>query len=118
VLLRTALVNLIGNAVKFSSEAEQPRIEVEASVEGRDVVVCVKDNGCGFPAELAPRLFEPFFRAPGAQQQGHGLGLSVARRAIEAMGGRIWAVPRADRGAELCFRLGDALAGAPVRATA
>jgi len=109
VLLRTALVNLIGNAVKFSLDAEAPCIEVNAEVDGRDVLVCVKDNGCGFPAELAPRLFEPFFRAPGVRAQGHGLGLSVARRAVEAMGGRIWAQPRAERGAELCFRLGDAL---------
>ncbi len=118
VLLRTALVNLIGNAVKFSSEVDEPRIEVNASQEGRDVVVCVRDNGCGFPAELAPRLFEPFFRAPGVQRPGHGLGLSIARRAIEAMGGRIWAVARAERGAELCFRLGGAVADEPVKIAA
>ena len=42
----------------------------------------------------------------------------VARRAVEAMGGRIWAEPRAERGAELCFRLGGALADAPAKLAA
>ena len=109
VLLRTALVNLIGNAVKFSSEADEPRVEVDAAVEGRDVIVHVRDNGCGFPPELAPRLFEPFFRAPGAQQVGHGLGLSIARRAVEAMGGRIWATAQPGQGAQIGLRLTGAL---------
>lgn len=109
VLLRTALVNLIGNAVKFSSEADEPRVEVDAAAEGRDVIVQVRDNGCGFPAELAPRLFEPFFRAPGTQQLGHGLGLSIARRAVEAMGGRIWATAQPGQGAQIGFRLTGAL---------
>ncbi|MGD9834273.1 MAG: ATP-binding protein [Piscinibacter sp.] len=109
VLLRTALVNLIGNAVKFSSGADEPRVEVDAAVEGGDVVVHVRDNGCGFPAELAPRLFEPFFRAPGTQQLGHGLGLSIARRAVEAMGGRIWATAQPGQGAQIGLRLTGAL---------
>lgn len=109
VLLRTALVNLIGNAVKFSSAADAPRIDVDATVEGSGVVVTVRDNGCGFPAELAPRLFEPFFRAPGVSALGHGLGLSIARRAVEAMGGRIWAAAQPGQGAQISFRLADAL---------
>lgn len=112
VLLRTALVNLIGNAVKFSRNVDQPSIDIQARVEGRDVNVCVRDNGVGFPADCAERLFEPFFRAPGTQQEGHGLGLSLTRRAIEAMGGRVWAVARPDGGAELCFQLKGALLAA------
>lgn len=120
VLLRSALVNLIGNAVKFSSEADEPRVDVAAAVEGSDVIFQVRDNGCGFPAELAPRLFEPFFRAPGVQQLGHGLGLSIARRAVEAMGGRIWATARPGQGAQIGFRLSaaaSASASVPLEAT-
>ena len=109
VLLRTAFVNLIGNAVKFSREASAPRVELESRVEGRDVTLCVRDNGSGFPAECAARLFDPFYRAPGTRQEGHGLGLSLTRRAIEAMGGQVWAVSRPQGGAELCFRLKGAL---------
>ena len=116
VLLRTAFVNLIGNAVKFARDVAEPRIEVEARTEGRDVLLSVRDNGIGFPAEFAARLFEPFFRAPGASQEGHGLGLSLTRRAIEAMGGQVWAQAPAQGGAELCVRLKGALLPAPARA--
>lgn len=109
VLLRTAFVNLIGNALKFTREAAEPRIEIDARTEGRDVVLSVRDNGSGFPAEFATRLFDPFFRAPGTRQEGHGLGLSLTRRAIEAMGGQVWAVAPPQGGAELCVRLKGAL---------
>lgn len=109
VLLRTAFVNLIGNALKFSRETAEPRIEVDARIEGRDVVLSVRDNGSGFPAEFAGRLFDPFFRAPGTLQEGHGLGLSLTRRATEAMGGQVWAVSPPQGGAELCVRLKSAL---------
>ncbi len=116
VLLRTAFVNLIGNAVKFSREAAEPRIEIDARTDGRDVVLSVRDNGSGFPAEFAARLFDPFFRAPGTRQEGHGLGLSLTRRAIEAMGGQVWAVAPPQGGAELCVRLKGALLPAAGRA--
>jgi signal transduction histidine kinase len=116
VLLRTALVNLIGNALKFSREAAEPRIEVDARIEGRDVVLSVRDNGSGFPAEFAGRLFDPFFRAPGTLQEGHGLGLSLTRRAVEAMGGQVWALSPPQGGAELCVRLKSALLPAGPRA--
>lgn len=116
VLLRTAFVNLIGNAVKFSREAAEPCIEIDARTEGRDVVLSVRDNGSGFPAESAERLFDPFYRAPGARQEGHGLGLSLTRRAIEAMGGQVWAVAPPQGGAELCVRLKGALLPAALAA--
>ena len=116
VLLRTAFVNLIGNALKFSREAAEPRIDIGARTEGRDVTVSVRDNGSGFPAEFAARLFDPFFRAPGTRQEGHGLGLSLTRRAIEAMGGQVSAVSPPQGGAELCFRLPAALLPAALAA--
>lgn len=116
VLLRTAFVNLIGNAVKFARDVAEPRIEIEARTDGRDVVLCVRDNGSGFPVEFAARLFDPFFRAPGTRQEGHGLGLSLTRRAIEAMGGQVWAVAPPQGGAELCVRLRSALLQAGPRA--
>jgi signal transduction histidine kinase len=107
-LLRTVFVNLIGNAVKFTRDTAAPRIDIEAGTEGRDVWVCVRDNGVGFSADAAEHLFEPFYRAHDKRFEGHGLGLSIVRRAVEALGGHAWAQSPAQGGAQLCFTLGDA----------
>ena len=104
-LLRVIFVNLMGNAAKFSRESAAPRIEIESRVEGRDVTVVVRDNGIGFDAEVAARLFDPFFRGHDARFEGHGLGLSVVRRAVEAMGGQVRARRAATGGAEIAFTL-------------
>lgn len=121
-LLRPVLVNLIGNAVKFSRDAAQPRIDIEAQQHGPDLTLCVRDNGVGLPAGSADRIFEPFEQAHGARFEGHGLGLSIVRRAVQAMGGRTWAEARPQGGAALCFTLPGAIveaaAPAPVHAAA
>jgi len=108
-LLRPVFVNLLANAVKFTRETRLPQIHVDARVEGHDVTVYVRDNGAGFAPEAARRLFEPFFRAHDAHYEGHGLGLSIVRRAVEALGGRVWAEAGAPGGACLAFRLVDAM---------
>lgn len=118
-LLRPVLVNLIGNAVKFSREAAQPRIDVDATVHDRDLAICVRDNGVGMSAEVAERIFDPFYRAHGARFEGHGLGLSIVRRAVQTMKGRTWAEPQPQGGAALCFTLpGAVIAEAPRHADA
>lgn len=104
-LLRRVFVNLIGNAVKFSRAAAQPLVQVQAQADGPDVTVRVRDNGIGFDPAQAERLFEPFFRAHPHSHEGHGLGLSIVRRAVEAMGGRVWAEGAPGAGAALCFTL-------------
>ena len=65
------------------------------------------DDGPGFPAEETNRLFELFYRSPGtaATASGAGIGLFVCARLIRAMGGRIWASPRPEGGAEFGFAL-------------
>lgn len=108
-LLRPVFVNLIGNAVKFTRGSAAPQIDIDAAVDGRDVSVCVRDNGVGFAPEMAQRIFEPFYRGHAASHEGHGLGLSIVRRAIEAMGGTVWAQPAEGGGASLCFRIPAAL---------
>jgi signal transduction histidine kinase len=107
-LLRQVFVNLIGNAAKFSRESSAPRIDIDARVEGRAVTVCVSDNGVGFEPGVAERIFEPFYRAHDRRFEGHGLGLSIVRRAVEAMGGSVSAQSAKQGGASLCFKLPDA----------
>jgi signal transduction histidine kinase len=93
--LRRVLQNLLGNAVKFRSQAP-PRIEVSALRDSREWVVTVRDNGLGVDAEQASRIFGMFERAD-SEIDGVGIGLAVSRRIVEAHGGRIW-VERADGG--------------------
>ena len=107
-LLRAVFVNLIGNALKFSRSAALPRVAIDAQAEGMAVRLCVHDNGVGFDADQAARLFEPFYRGHAGGFQGHGLGLSIVRRAVEAMGGTVGASGRPGQGATLHFSLPSA----------
>jgi signal transduction histidine kinase len=104
-LLRPALVNLIGNALKFSRHREQPvvRISAEPGPKPGELTLSVRDNGMGFDPAKADQLFEPFQRLHGAQIEGHGVGLSIVRRAVERLGGRLRAEGLPDQGA--CFQI-------------
>ncbi len=106
-LLRPVLLNLIGNALKFSARQQAPRVEIGCRTEPADgaLTVWVRDNGVGFPPERAGELFQPFHRLHGRAFQGHGVGLSIVRRAVERHGGRVWAESRPGEGATFCFSL-------------
>jgi K+-sensing histidine kinase KdpD len=97
--------NLLSNAAKYSPR--DATIEVRLEDAGDEVVVRVLDRGRGFQSEESDDLFELFYRSPAtaAQASGAGIGLFVCRRLITAMGGRIWARPRPDGGAEFGFAL-------------
>ena len=104
-LLRPVLVNLITNALKFSRDAHPPIVRIDASIEAGEVTVHVRDNGVGFDSAAAGRLFEPFMRLHGRRFEGHGIGLSIVRRAVERHGGRVWAEAEPDHGAAFHFTL-------------
>lgn len=97
IALARIVDNLVGNAVRYTEEG---RIHVAARVTDGRLVVTVADSGPGIESERIPTLFEPFVR--GADSIGHGLGLSIARRLVESLGGHI-AVSSAP-GAGSCFR--------------
>ena len=98
--LRRVLQNLLGNAVKYRSEAA-PRVEVSALRDSQEWVVTMRDNGLGVDPDKATRIFDMFARANDATD-GVGIGLAVCRRIVEAHGGRIWA--EAPEGGGSAFR--------------
>jgi PAS domain S-box-containing protein len=98
------LVNLVGNALKYSPPEEAVTIRIE--VQGPEVVIAVRDRGVGVPQEEIPHLFERYFRArTGKRMAGLGLGLFISRQLIEAHGGRIWVQSEVGRGSTFTFAL-------------
>ena len=96
--------NLLANAAKYGESGTTVRVSAEQIDD--EVIVRVCDEGPGIKAEEADRLFELFYRSPSTiQKPGAGIGLFVARRLAESMGGRIWARPLSPRGSEFGFAL-------------
>jgi two-component system sensor histidine kinase/response regulator len=106
--LRQVLVNLVGNAIKFT---ERGHVSVAVGVEERrdDAVVLhfsVTDTGIGIPTEKHQAVFEPFMQADGSTTRrfgGTGLGLTIARTLVELMGGRVWLESEATAGSVFHF---------------
>jgi two-component system, OmpR family, sensor kinase len=88
-LLESVLGNLLSNACKYLGDQREPRVQVGARAGDHEVVIEVCDNGVGMEPEVAARIFEPFYRAPGRSEPGLGLGLATVHRIVEAHGGRI-----------------------------
>ncbi len=104
LLLRQLLENLLGNAWKFS--ARQPRVLIEFGRDADSGAFFVRDQGAGFDATQAPRLFQPFERLHGqAEFPGTGMGLATVRRIALRHGGQAWAQSRPE-GATFFFSLG------------
>jgi PAS domain S-box-containing protein len=103
--LRQVLVNLLGNAVKFTSAGGVTlRIGVAPGTSGLRLAVEVEDSGPGIAPEDRARIFEPFVQAgKPAGQKGTGLGLAITRQFVELMGGEIGLTGQLERGS--CFRV-------------
>ncbi len=105
-LLRVVLENLLGNAWKFTSREAEARIEFGAvEREGRSVYH-VTDNGVGFDAAYADRIFDPFQRLHAEDEfEGVGVGLATVTRIIRRHGGSLWAEGQPGKGATFYFTL-------------
>jgi len=92
LLLDQVLTNLLENAAKYAPAGARISVSAQAGDAGRMLRLAVEDSGSGVPDRLQTHLFEKFFRAPqaaGAGQRGTGLGLSVVRGLVMAMGGTV-----------------------------
>ncbi|HKJ28329.1 MAG TPA: ATP-binding protein [Anaerolineales bacterium] len=99
------LYNLVSNAVKYSTNGGE--IRLTGSVQPDEIIICVEDQGQGIAPGDIHHIFDRFYRAESAQRKtkGAGLGLYLSRAVIEAHGGKIWADPRQNEGARICFSL-------------
>lgn len=100
--LAQALENLLRNAIRHSPDDGVVRLRGER--QGADWLVSLEDQGPGVAEQDLQRMFEPFRRLEGACGKGFGLGLSIARKAIELQGGQLWA-SRLPRGLSMTMRL-------------
>jgi PAS domain S-box-containing protein len=105
-LIRQVWLNLISNAVKFSSKRERAVIEVNFLQEGDSSIYWIRDNGAGFDMRYAGKLFTIFWRLHTDKEfEGTGIGLAIVQRLIHRHGGEVWAESEVDKGATFYFTL-------------
>jgi len=109
VRVRQALVNLVGNALKFTPEGGRVWVRAALSNQHEGLRIDVEDTGPGIPAEEHERIFVEFQQAPvtrtAGRPEGAGLGLTLARRFAEMHGGRLWVESEVGRGSTFILTL-------------
>ena len=105
-MIRQVWINLISNAIKYSSKKTSPEVEIGSYHQDDMVCYYVRDNGAGFNQQYAHKLFGVFQRLHKQHEfDGTGVGLAICKRIIERHHGRIWAEGQADIGATFFFAL-------------
>jgi len=105
-LLEVVLVNLLGNAWKFTGKRSVSRIELGTTPQNGEPAFFVRDNGAGFDMDYAGKLFSAFQRLHSAHEfEGSGIGLATVARIVHRHGGRVWAEGAVGRGATFYFTL-------------
>lgn len=102
--LKQVLFNLVRNAIQASEAGTQ--VDVTLQTSAKKAIIVVSDHGCGIDAAVMPQLFDPFFTTKSDQpKQGLGLGLSVSRGLVEAMGGKVSVQSQIGQGSQFTIML-------------
>ncbi|MBC6111303.1 ATP-binding protein [Pedobacter fastidiosus] len=101
-LIKQVWINLISNAIKYSSHKKETRIEIGASLKGNQVTYYIKDEGAGFDMQYYDKLFGVFQRLHSQEEfEGTGIGLAIVQKIIHRHNGTIWAESKLTEGT--CF---------------
>jgi signal transduction histidine kinase len=104
--LLLAMRNLLENALKYTRDTAQPRISISCRRTDRGVLLSVADNGIGFDMEYHDHIFKIFQRLHRDDQfPGTGIGLALVHKAVDRIGGRVWAQSKAGEGATFHIEL-------------
>ena len=105
-MMKQVIVNLIGNAIKYSNKKETSIIEIGSYREINENIYYIKDNGAGFDMKYYDKLFGVFQRLHNDKEfEGTGVGLALVKRIITKHGGKTWAEAKVDEGATFYFSL-------------
>ena len=104
-LVRQVWLNLLDNAVKYSTRVKQPRITISGREEQDRVVFEISDNGVGFDSRYSDKLFLVFHRLHGSEYSGSGVGLAIVHRIVARHGGDVWARSTLGQGSTFSFSL-------------
>jgi signal transduction histidine kinase/DNA-binding response OmpR family regulator len=121
IRLRQIVLNLVGNAIKFTAVGE---VELDVTLESQDregpfLHFVVRDTGIGIPIEAQKTIFDAFSQADGSMTRkygGTGLGLTISSRLVNAMGGKIWVESTLGEGSRFHFTARFGIADVPVEA--
>jgi PAS domain S-box-containing protein len=107
--LERVILNILSNALTFVRPGAKPIVNIRAQEKNGFVRLCIEDNGIGIPLEDRERIFHVFERLPAAEAYpGLGIGLTIARRGVERMGGKIFVQPVESGGTEFIIELPNA----------